>query len=254
MEFIGDIVRKTGESSMLAVEAEKASRAFEIGRDSGLFYVPKVVKFDADAGLLDFERLPGLITLIELAARKDTRVIELLRKAGKSLAAIHEHLVLPGNMKCELPPEWMGSPDENVFVHGDFAGFNLCFDECSERLVILDWSSAPLLGRVVTYGSRFFDVVWFVIYIFYGVPRQRLFDWDATSMADAFLSGYDESRPETVQRLGRDFTPLMRRYYRKTVWYLAKQRSLYNAIRYLLYQLLIYPRFASYYLRHSQVR
>jgi aminoglycoside phosphotransferase (APT) family kinase protein len=246
MEIAGEIIRKTGEPDALEIEAAKASRAFDIGKDCGLFYVPKIVNFDATAGVLEFERLNGLVPLLDMAARKDERLLELFKKAGQALATIHEKLVLPEQMKHELPVEWMACPDENVFIHGDFAGFNLCFDESSGRLVILDWSSAPLLGNVVTYGSRFFDIIWFVIFIFYGAPRSCLFNWDAPAMANAFLAGYVESRSEVIQRLSSDFKPLMRRYYRKTVWYLAKQRSWYKAVRYLLYQLLIYPRFASY--------
>jgi aminoglycoside phosphotransferase (APT) family kinase protein len=246
MEIIKDIIRKTGEPDMLAIEAAKASKAFEIGKDCGLFYVPKVVKLDTNAGVLEFERIDGLVTLLDLAARKDLRLFELLNKAGQALSVIHEKLVLPENMKHELPAEWMACPGDNVFIHGDFAGFNLCFDEPAGRLVILDWSSAPLLGNIATYGSRFFDTIWFVSFIFYGAPRRCLFNWDASSMADAFLDGYAERHPEIIQRLSIDFLPLMRRYYRKTVWYLAKQRSWYKAARYLLYQLLIYPRFARY--------
>ena len=246
MEIVGQIIRKTGEQEVLAIEAAKASRALDIGKDCGLFYVPKVINFDANAGVLKFERLDGLVTLLDMAARKDQRLFELLRKAGRALSVIHEKLLLPENMKHELPAEWMAYPGDNVFIHGDFAGFNLCFDESAGRLVILDWSSAPLLGNVATYGSRFFDIIWFVIFIFYGAPRSCLFNWDAPAMANAFLAGYAERHPEIFQRLSGDFKPLMRRYYRKTVWYLAKQRSWYKAVRYLLYQLLIYRRFARY--------
>jgi len=242
----GEIIRKTGESGTLAIEAAKASRAFDIGKDCGLFYVPKIVNFDAEAGVLEFEWLDGLVTLLDMAALKDNRLFELLKKAGQALAAIHEKLILPEQMKHELPDEWMACPGENVFIHGDFAGFNLCFDKTAGRLVILDWNSAPLLGKVATYGSRFFDIIWFVIFIFYGAPRRCLFNWDAAAMADAFLAGYAEHCPEIIQRLSGDFRQLMRRYYHKTVWYLAKQRSWYKAARYLLYQLLIYPRFARY--------
>jgi aminoglycoside phosphotransferase (APT) family kinase protein len=246
MEIIGEIIRKTGEPDTLAIEAAKASKAFDIGKDCGLFYVPEVINFDAKAGVLEFERLDGLVTLLDIAARKDERLLELLKKTGQALAAIHEKLVLPEQMKHELPAEWTACSDENVFIHGDFAGFNLCFDELSGRLVILDWNSAPLLGNVATYGSRFFDIIWFVIFIFYGAPRCCLFNWDAPNMANAFLAGYAECRPEIIQRLSCDFQPLMRRYYHKTVWYLAKQRSWYKAARYLLYQSLIYPGFARY--------
>jgi aminoglycoside phosphotransferase (APT) family kinase protein len=251
MEIVGEIIRKTGEPGAMAIEAAKASKAFDIGKDCGLFYVPKVVNFNAKTGVLEFERLNGMVTLLDMAARKDERLFELLKKAGQALAVVHEKLVLPREMKQELPAEWMACPSENVFIHGDFAGFNLCFDESSGRLVILDWSSAPLLGRNITYGSRFFDIIWLVIFIFYGAPRRCLFNWDAQGMANAFLSGYAESRPEIIQRLSGDFKPLMRRYYRKTVWYLAKQRSWYKAARYLLYQFIIYPKFARYHPGHD---
>ncbi|MGB2862332.1 MAG: hypothetical protein WBC05_03315 [Sedimentisphaerales bacterium] len=251
MEIVGEIIRKTGEPGTLAIEAAKASKAYDIGKDCGLFYVPKIVNFDAQTGVLEFERLNGLVTLLDMAARKDERLFKLLKKAGQALAVVHEKLVLPQEMKHELPAEWMASPDENVFIHGDFAGFNLCFDESSGRLVILDWSSAPLLGRSVTYGSRFFDIIWLVIFIFYGTPRRCLFNWYAQGMANAFLSGYAEHSPEIIRRLSGDFKPLMRRYYHKTVWYLAKQRSWYKAARYLLYQFMIYPRFARYHPGHG---
>ena len=246
METDSEIIRKTGEPGALAIEATKASMAFDIGKDCGLFYVPKVVNFDAKTGVLEFERLSGLVTLLDMATRKDERLFELLKKAGQALAVVHEKLVLPEEMKHELPAEWMTSPGDNIFIHGDFAGFNLCFDESAGRLVILDWDSAPLLGNVVTYGSRFFDIIWLIIFIFYGAPRSCLFNWDAPAMANAFLAGYAESRPEIFQRLSSDFKPLMRRYYHKTVWYLAKQRTWYKAARYLLYQFMIYPRFARY--------
>ena len=140
--------------------------------------------------------------------------------------------------------------DDNVFIHGDFTLRNVCFEKTTGQLVITDWSAAPLLGRIGTYGSRFVDIIWFLNYIFLAVPRECLFSWDAPGMADAFLSGYMKHRPETTQRLYRDFKPLTRHYYHKAVWCLAQQRSWYKATRYLLYQLLIYPRFAYYHRGH----
>ena len=74
MEIVGDIIRKNGEPGMLAIEAAKASRAYDIGKDCGLFYVPKIVNFDAKTGVLEFERLNGLVTLLDVAARKDGRL------------------------------------------------------------------------------------------------------------------------------------------------------------------------------------
>ena len=251
MEFIGDIVRKTREPSILAVEAAKASRAFEIGKDSGLFYVPKVASFDTEAGVLEFERLDGLVTLIELAAHKNPRLLGLLEIAGKALAVVHEELILPEEMKYELQPEWMDSPDENVFVHGDFTLRNVCFEKTSGQLVITDWSTAPFLGRKPVCGSRLFDIIWFINYIFYGVPRSCIFRWDAAGMSNAFLSGYSERKSDIIGRLDEDCAALMHRYYRRTIWHQAKQRPCYKAIRYLLYQSLIYPRYACYHPGHG---
>jgi len=243
MEFIGDIVRKTGELSMLAVEATKASRAFEIGKASGLFYVPKVVNFDAKEQVLEFERLSDLATLLDLAIRKDQRLPGLLKRAGQALAVVHEKLVLPEEMKCELPPEWMDSPDEDVFVHGDFACINVCFHEPSGALVILDWSAAPLVGRTPTFGSRYFDILWFVNCLFGGVPNKRVLSWDAEGMADAFLKGYaKEASPEKLNRL-QDYLPKICRLQRKNIRYLlGRQNSPIRAAAYLFAQALMYPR------------
>jgi hypothetical protein len=239
-------IRKVGEPSLLTVEATKARQAHEIGESSGLFYVPKVVNFDREAGALEFEQLNDLVTLQEMRIRRDDRLLGLLKRTGQILATVHEKLVLPEEMKFQLPPEWMDSPEQNVFIHGDFTLCNVCFHEPSERLVILDWSAAPFLGRTPTYGSRFFDIIWLLIYIFYGTPRKRLFNRDASDMANAFLCGYAQYHPEVIHHLSEELVPLMRRYYRKVVWHLAQQKSYCRAIRYVLYQSFIYPRFVCY--------
>lgn len=242
MEFIGDIVRKTGEPSIMAVEAAKASRAFEIGKDSGLFYVPKVVNLDAEAGVLEFERLSGLATLLDLAVHKDQRLPGLLERTGQALAVVHEKLVLPEEMKHELPPEWMGSPDENVFVHGDFACINVGLYEPSGELVILDWSAAPLVGRTPTFGSRYFDILLFTSSMFHGAPYTRALNWNARENAGAFLRGYAKSLPgEKLNKL-RDYLSNICRLQRKNIWHLAQQRWPLRAAGYISHQALMYAR------------
>ena len=247
MELIGDIVRKTGEPEVLVVEAAKATRAFEIGRDSGLFNVPKVLNFDADAGVLDFEKIDDLATLLDLAIRKDQRLLELLRKTGRALGVVHGQLTLPDEMKHELSPEWMGPSDENVFIHGDYAPVNVCFHEPSNGLVILDWSAAPLIGRIPTFGSRYFDILWFTNCIFCGVPYKRIFNWDADGMADAFLKGYaEEASSEKLNKL-QDYLPKICRLQKKNIGYLAgRQNSPLRAAAYIFSQLIMYPRLCTF--------
>jgi len=242
MEFVGNIVRKTGESNMLAVEATKSSRAFEIGKESGLFYVPKVVSFDAKAGVLEFERLSDLVTLLDLAVRKDQRLFELLQKAGQALAVVHEKLILPDEMKYELPSEWMNSPDENVFIHGDFACINVCSHGPSGELVILDWSAAPLVERIPTFGSRYFDILLFTSSIFHGLPYREVFSWNAKGMTDAFLRGYVKSVPEVKLNRFKNYSSKICRLQRKNIRQLARRRHPLRAVGYISYQMLMNAR------------
>ena len=236
MPLIGDIVQKIGEPSILAVEAEKASRALEIGRDSGLFSVPRVVHFDAEAGVLEFERLSDLVTLLELAARQDHRLPGLLKKTGQALAVVHEKLVLPEELKRELPPEWMATAGENVFIHGDFACINVCLHEPSDELVLLDWSAAPSVGRIPTFGSRYFDILMFVSSIFHGAPWRRALNWNAKQMAKIFLRGYGED--VTLNRLS-DYASAICGLQRKNIWLLAARRQPLRAAGFIGHQMLM---------------
>lgn len=242
MDCRGDIFRKTADARVLTVEAAKASRALEIGKDSGLFRVPKVVNFDSGAGVLELERLSGLVTLLDLAVRKDPRLPALLEKAGQALAVVHEKLILPEEMKCEMPPEWMGPCGENVFIHGDFACINVCFDEPSGKLVIVDWSAAPLVGRTPTFGSRYFDILLFISSIFHGAPWRRILSWDGKEMARAFLRGYCSAVPRITSSKLRDYASKIGRLQRKNIAAMARRRRLLRAVGYVGCHMLMYAR------------
>ena len=242
-----EAIKKTGDANLLAVEAEKAAKAFDIGKSTGLFYVPKVNSFNADTGTLEFEKLHGLSTLLDLAISKDRRLLELFEKTGQALATIHDQLTLPEEMKHELPAEWMDSPQENVFIHGDFATVNVCYQQQSKRLVILDFSAAPMLGRTPTYGSRYFDILWFVNSIFSGVPNKRLFNWDAESMAEAFLNGYAKQTPEKNLEKLKDYVPKICRLQKENFRYLLRrQDSPIRAAAYILSQVIMKPRLRAF--------
>ncbi len=230
----------------MAVEAAKASRGLEIGKDSGLFRVPKVVNFDAEAGLLDFERFDGLVTLVYLAFLRDRRLAGLLEKAGRALAVIHEKLTLPETMKCELPPQWSGPSEQNVFIHGDFACINVCYHEASDELVIVDWSAAPLVGRTPTFGSRYFDILMFVSSLFHGAPCRRVLTWDAPSMSRAFLRGYRKAAPQVKLSGIKDQARLICRLQRKNLWQLARQKQRFLAVGYVGCQILQHARLCSF--------
>ena len=246
MELIGDLVRKTGESSLLAIEAAKASRGLDIGKDSGLFRVPKVVSFDAEAGRLDFECLSSLLTLLDLAVHRDRRLTGLLEKAGRALAAVHEKLTLPETMKYTLPSQWLGPSEQNVFIHGDFACINVCYHERSDELVIVDWSAAPLVGRTPTFGSRYFDILMFISSLFHGAPCREVLSWDAPGMSRAFLGGYRSASPNITLSGMKDLARLICRLQRKNLWQLARQKRPLPAAGYICCQMLMNARLCSF--------
>ncbi len=251
MECRGDIFRKTADACLLAVEAAKASKALEIGKDSGLFAVPKVANLDMEAGVLEFERLGGLATLLDLAARRDPRLPELLEKTGQALAIVHERLILPDEMKCEMPLEWMGPSDENVFIHGDFACINVCCHEPSGKLVIVDWSAAPLVGRTPTFGSRYFDILLFISSVFHGAPWREILSWDGNGMARAFLGGYCNAAPQITSSRLRDYASKIGRLQRRNIWEMARRRRPLRAIGYVGYRMLLHARLHLFLRRHE---
>ncbi len=242
-EYIGNIARKKGVGPLLAIEAAKTKLAHKIGQASGLFYVPKVLNLDEERGVLDFERLRGLSTLYQLAIDKDARSLELYEKAGQALAVVHERLVLPDEMKYELPSEWMNSSDENVFIHGDFACVNVCLHEPSGQLVILDWSAAPLIGRTPTFGSPYFDVLWFASCVFRGAPSKKVFSWNAEEMTDAFLRGYAKAASDKKLNRFSDYLPKICRLQRKMIWCLARRKYPLRAPVYIFSQMFMFIRF-----------
>jgi tRNA A-37 threonylcarbamoyl transferase component Bud32 len=251
IEFSTDSVRKVGDASLLAVEATKTARAGEIGKESGLFYAPRVLDFDRDKGVLKLERLNGLVTLLQLAIDNDARLLELTNRTGRALAVIHEQLVLPEKIKCPLSPEWMasnfnGGPDQNVFIHGDFASVNVCLHEASGRLVILDWSAAPIVGRNPTFGSRYFDVLWFVACVFRSAPGMKFISWNAEGMADVFLKGYAKYSLNDISSELKRYLPQICRLQRQKIRFLAGRKSPCKAVAYLCSQMFLYTHFRKF--------
>ena len=246
MEFRNEIFRKTADARILTVEAAKAAKALDIGKESGLFRVPKVVNFDSRAGVLEFEKLSGLVTLLDLMVRKDQRLPALLEKTGRALAIIHEKLNLSEEMKYEMPPEWMDPSGENVFIHGDFACINVCFHEPSGELIIVDWSAAPAAGRTLTFGSRYFDVLLFISSLFHGAPWRRMLSWDGKKMALAFMKGYHTAAPQITLSTLSDYAAKISQLQRKIVSEMARRRGPLRAIGYVACQMLMHARLYSF--------
>jgi hypothetical protein len=168
----------------------KTTAAAAIGAASGTFYVPAIVGGDPDEGVLELERLPGLVTLTSLTDRRDPRVLDAMELLGTGLAAIHERLHLPVDQTLPMPSNWAAWSTDPVFVHGDLTMSNVCWDDTDGRLVIVDWSSAPALGAPVTLADRYFDLAWFCLSAFWR-PRFATHPLaGGGDPCDAFLASY----------------------------------------------------------------
>ena len=182
--------RKTGSPDMIRVEMAKTTAARDVGSSSGLFYVPRVLEANPDAGYLDSELLSGLTTLTDLTGRDDPNLMRALTLLGTGLAEVHGRLKLEPAFTLPMPSRWAEWGDDGVFVHGDLTMNNVCWDDGGDRLVILDWSSAPALGAPVTVASRYFDLAWFCLAIFWEPPWARRPMYPGGAMCDRFLTSY----------------------------------------------------------------
>ena len=185
--------RKTDDPRVLEIEDEKSIRAAAIGKATGMFYVPEVLQYDADQGILDTEWIDGLENLNGVALRRDPKMGELCHRTGVALAAIHEQLRLPEKLKIRLPEIMPTSSYAEVFLHGDFTGDNVCYDRKNDRLVIVDWSSAPLFGGKATFGPRYFDLIWFGHFFYCSRPARWMGIWGDDIWYQSLIRGYEST-------------------------------------------------------------
>lgn len=179
---------KSGNPSLIRVEVEKTRRARQIGEETGLFRVPKILDYDETRGEVVFERIFGIEPLVR-AARWGREYEELGGRLGASLAAIHAGLSLPSDMIIQLPED-ITHEGHDVFLHGDFGVKNICLDRENSSIVILDWQFTDAHGGSATYGSRYFDIIWFVNNLLWIPTMGHLFGDPVKPVAHRFIRSY----------------------------------------------------------------
>jgi tRNA A-37 threonylcarbamoyl transferase component Bud32 len=200
IEFRETVVRKGGPPYAIHVEAEKSRRAAVIGARTGLFGVPPVINVDSNFRWIDFERLYNIAELRGLILQgHPIATYPLLERVGRSLAAVHEQLTLDDTMKCALEDSGVDMPGEHVFLHGDFTARNVCVDLRTKDIVIVDWLTSRVVGETATFGSRFFDVIWFAFDLF-SAYNMREPQWRRSPYVNAFLRGYLEGSRSNLSR------------------------------------------------------
>ena len=159
MQIHKNTVTKVTTPDLMRIEVEKTIRAYEIGKKCGLFSVPKVLEYDEPTGKVVLEHLD--VKPVLLAVTWADNRSALAKTLGASLAIIHRELILPESMLVHLPAEF-ASPHDEVFLHGDVSVRNVCVGNSWPPIVILDWQMTPKYGSRATYGTRYFDILWFI--------------------------------------------------------------------------------------------
>jgi len=200
-ESASTFVSRTASPRLLATKS-RAARA--VAQKSGLFEVPRVLDVDEATGTVTFERISGLRPLSNLTGLGNLPGQNACGALGRSLAVIHRCLRLPHDEARALPSPWVKEDEPLVWVHGDLTAANVCCIGDTGRLVIVDWATAATLGERLTVASRYFDVVWFVAHLFYGLPLRRSPALNPAPLARCFLAAYIEESAYEHHQAGLD--------------------------------------------------
>jgi hypothetical protein len=194
ISILENTVIKTNRPIRARIEAEKTIRAFEIGKSSGLFRVPRVLDYDDSKGIIVLERLKNITKLgpVLCSGAGGRKIVETI---ADSLSIIHSNLCLPDEMRVPLPEE-LSFPGDDVYLHGDFSIKNVFVTTDRPGIAILDWQTTWVHEANATYGTRYFDVMFFLSSIF-----GLMWQWNnmlsqakhATPTARKFINRYCQS-------------------------------------------------------------
>lgn len=196
VQFREETVSKVSAPELMRIEVEKTRRAYEIGENCGLFRVPRVLDYDESRGRAVFERIHGLSGVRPFLAFGNPN-LKIVEDLALALLEIHTKLRLPEDLVIPLPPEYQASND--VFLHGDVSVDNVCLLNGSFPLVIIDWQTTPLHGGRATFGTRYFDLAWFLHNLFNRPSYKVLFSDPITSVAGRFVKVYAEKAGESFK-------------------------------------------------------
>ncbi len=188
IQFGKNTVTKSTVPELMRVEVEKTRRAFKISKDCGLFIVPEVLDYDETKGVAVFERLHGIEPIHDCVSWGE-EYNTLAGQLGQSLAVIHRNLTLPSDMIVPLPAG-LNLPGNDVYIHGDFSVYNLCVRKKTTNIAILDWQMTAVFGGQATFGTRYFDIMFFISNLFNRPTIRYLFSNPVLPVVLRFIDAY----------------------------------------------------------------
>tara|TARA_Y100000294_G_scaffold176182_2_gene197937 strand:- start:23 stop:799 length:777 start_codon:yes stop_codon:yes gene_type:complete len=241
------VFQKIGPPEILYIEYLKSKAASKLGRNTNLYEVPKVKNYNINDGIIEFEYIEDLNTIYDLMSIKSVHLPKIVKQLGITLASIHNDFALPKKYKNNLPIEWMDIAKDNVFIHGDFTLRNTCFHTPSKKLYILDWSTTPLMNQQWTFGTRHFDILWFIRSIYIDSPNKIFSPRYIRNLANLFLKGYLEYQHSNidVKSFSRCQVRLVRQYNSIIVNQFFES-ALLEKLKFLKYFFITYPHWRLY--------
>jgi len=211
------------------VELKKTIMGKSISEKCGLFSVPEVCDYDEKNGVIVFERIHGLRGVGRVKFGKDL-YNNMIIEAGKSLAAIHNHMILPDDMKIIVDKN-IDFPGTKIYMHGDFSVENVCtIDDSPGSLVIIDWQMTSMHGGKGTYGTRYFDIAWFVNNLFSKPIYKYIFRDDVDNAAKLFIDAYFDACSDTTCNMNK-FSEYLRIFFHNK---LQERKSSHHWVRKIL--------------------
>lgn len=228
VSIYSDHVIKSGDCDSMYMEFKKTTLARQIAQDSGLFIVPKVLDYDASHGVLVLDRIYNYVPISELI-RKRVPVHNKLLKLGQCLALVHNNLVLhPCDDRSSIPKTFAGTLP-HCALHGDLNVQNVGISThaSTEKLVILDWNTSPLLSTNSTYGSPFFDICWFKVTGFSRAGISVSLNRYLLDAMQALIKGYSKES----DFWGSNFWAYQRSFLREWAKLMSNQKGRMSAAR-----------------------
>ena len=196
------VFRKYVPADKFRCELQMNKEARKLTLNNGLFEVPDIKFADAENYVIEFELIKDIkmlraffITNAKFGAlsKEKSLLYNLFNRIGKALSLIHNiGQNFDDDSKKTFPKDFFHSKFEKdlVFIHGDFTLSNILYNENSNNLYIIDWSTSPVFDFSANFGPRYWDLSFFVSSLFY-FSVSTIFSYQLRiSLLKEFLAGY----------------------------------------------------------------
>ncbi|MCP3662152.1 MAG: hypothetical protein GY696_06590 [Gammaproteobacteria bacterium] len=180
-----DVIKQVSEGNC-AAEVWRSQYAAELGEQTGAFFCPTIIDFTSES--ITFQRVRGLVPL--RSKLNGSTGVNTARAVGRALGMIHScrmSSVLEPGVK-EVPTDYFAV--EGCFYHGDYNTYNISYDECGDRLCILDWAPPAWAAGFEFSRRKHFDLCVFILSIYSRRPLEAGVVKAPNLIVDEFLAEY----------------------------------------------------------------